>query len=350
MSDIHDKPVILVVDDMPNNINVLKTILVPHYNVKAATNGKLAISIALKQKIDLILLDIMMPEIDGHEVCRILKSEPKTAKIPIIFVSALSEVTDEAKGIELGAIDYLTKPVVPAIVLARVKAHIELADQRRAVEIEVLERTKELKQAQVDSINMLGIAGHYNDTDTGVHIWRMAAYAALLAKAANWTVEATKMIELSAPMHDVGKIGIADEILKAPRRLTDEEMDIMKTHSAIGYKILSESNNPIFQMASDIALCHHEKWNGQGYPNGRSGTDIPQSARIVAIADVFDALTMKRPYKKPWSTDDAFAFIERERGLHFEPKLVDLFLGIKEEVLAIKDEWDKRELFEQDSK
>lgn len=337
------KPVVLVVDDTPNNISLLKSLLTPKYVVKAATNGPLAINIAQTQHVDLILLDVMMPEMDGYEVCRKLKSNETTANIPIIFVTAMNDAADESKGFELGAVDYITKPVVPVIVNARVAAHIDLANQRQAIERIVDERTAELQQSQNDAISMLGIAGHYNDTDTGVHIWRMAAYAEALALAVDWSVQQADLLKKAAPMHDVGKIGIPDEILKAPRRLTDEEMTIMKTHAAIGKKILSTSQTPLFKLAAEVAHYHHERWDGSGYPDNLSGADIPESARIVAVADVFDALTMVRPYKKAWSVDDAFAYLQDEAGKHFDPKLIEAFCSLKPQLIEIKDIWDSQE-------
>ena len=343
MSDELQKPSILVVDDTEKNISVLKAILAKDYLVRAATNGETALKIAEKLRPNLILLDVMMPMMDGHEVCRRLKANPVTSDIPVIFVTALSDASDEELGFSLGAVDYISKPVIPAIVEARVRTHLALSDQQRECRLLVDQRTYELEQSQRAAIFMLGAAGHYNDTDTGVHIWRMAAYSAALARAANWPVDKVYLLELAAPMHDTGKIGIPDEILKAPRRLTTEEMDIMKGHALIGYQILSNSDAPLFQLAAEVAHYHHEKWDGSGYPNGLSGEDIPQSARIVAIADVFDALTMKRPYKKPWSIEDAFNELRKNAGSHFDPRLVDVFLSIEAEILDIKNNWDKQE-------
>lgn len=337
------KPSILVVDDFPNNIDVIKSILHQDYRILAATSGELALKILSKQQVDLILLDVMMPKMDGYEVCRRLKSRQDTCDIPVIFVTALNDTENEEKGFETGAVDFISKPVVPAIVKARVRTHITLADQQSACARLVQQRTKELEESRFSAISMLGAAGHYNDSDTGVHIWRMADYAAALARVAQWTVEKVDLLRLAAPMHDMGKIGIDDRILKAPRLLTQEEMEIMKGHARIGHSILSQSESPVFQLAAEVALYHHEKWNGDGYPQNLCGEDIPQSARIVAMADVFDALTMERPYKKAWSVEEAFAMIKREAGEHFDPGLVDLFVGIENEVLEIKQRWDKEE-------
>ncbi len=343
MQDAATKSTILVVDDTTENIDVLQGILSSRYSVRAATSGQLALRIVDKIKPDLILLDVMMPGMDGYEVCRILKSNPETARIPVIFVTAMSEIEEEEKGFEAGAVDYITKPIHPAIVLSRVNTHLALANQQRACEQTVRERTRELEESQRAAIFMLGEAGHYNDTDTGVHIWRMAAYAAALARAVHWPTDRVRLLELASPMHDTGKIGIPDDILKAPRKLTPEEWAIMKTHTEIGHRILRASDTPLFRMAAEIALYHHEKWDGSGYPYGLRGKEIPQSARIVAIADVFDALTMRRPYKQAWSIEAAFEQLRKDAGAHFDPFLVERFVGIEGEIRDIKAEWDEKE-------
>jgi putative two-component system response regulator len=327
---------ILVVDDTPENIDVLKGILADQYSIRAATNGELAIKIAQKQRPNLILLDVMMPGMDGYEVCRRLKADISTADIPVVFVTAKTETEDEQTGFDAGAVDYITKPVNPALVNARVRTHLTLADQQRACRKRVISRTRKLEESQRAAILMLGEAGHYNDTDTGSHIWRMAAYAAALARAAQWPVERAALLELAAPMHDTGKIGIPDSILKAPRKLDEEEWTVMKSHTRIGHSILNKSKTPLFQMAASIALSHHERWDGSGYPEGLAANEIPESARIVAIADVFDALTMRRPYKEPWTSQAAFDTLRKDAGSHFDPELVALFLGIEEEILDIK--------------
>ncbi|UAA37828.1 response regulator [Paraneptunicella aestuarii] len=334
---------ILVVDDEPNNLQLLRQLLKNQYHISLATSGHQALEVAEKVKPDLILLDIMMPGIDGYETCTQFKSNPETAAIPVIFVSAKSEVLDERRGFDVGAVDYITKPVSGPIVHARIATHLALYDQQRTFETLLLQRTKELAESQKAAIHMLGEAGHYNDEDTGVHIWRMAAYAEAIARKAGWHVKKARQLQFAAPMHDTGKIGIPDAILKKPGKLTPEEWVIMRKHTEIGYGILVKSDTPLFKMAADISLYHHEKWDGSGYPQGLSGERIPESARIVALADVFDALTMERPYKKAWSVEEAFAEIERCRGQHFDPVLTDHFLEIKDEILAIKDTWDTAE-------
>ncbi|GFD88461.1 two-component system response regulator [Tenacibaculum sp. KUL152] len=334
---------ILIVDDEPANIDILLGILKPYYNVKVAPSGPIALKIVQQFPPDLILLDVMMPGMDGFEVSQKLKADPLLCQIPIIFVTALIQGENEERGFLEGAVDYITKPVSPSITLARVKTHLALAHQMRTTESLVQKRTEDLLRSQQSAISMLAAAGHYNDTDTGHHIWRMAAYSKCLALKCGWSYEQASLLAQAAPMHDTGKIGIADSILKAPRKLTDDEMEIMKTHATIGYTILSQSDTPLFKMAAEIALYHHEKWDGSGYPEGLRDEKIPQSARIVAIADVFDALTMKRPYKEPWSCEAAFSYLEKNACSHFDPCLVDDFLDAKAEILATKEYWDKLE-------
>lgn len=334
---------ILIVDDEPNNLQLLRQVLKHDYAISLAQGGLQAIELAKKLKPDLILLDIMMPEVNGYETCTKLKANPVTAKIPVIFVTAKTEVDDEKYGFDVGAVDYITKPISPPIVLARVETHLALYDQQRQFEIKLEQRTTELAASHNAAIHMLGEAGHYNDEDTGVHIWRMAAYAAAIARASGWNVKKAGQLQFAAPMHDTGKIGIPDAILKKPGKLTPEEWHIMKTHAQIGHDILNKSKAPLFKMAAEIALCHHEKWDGSGYPRGLSGQAIPESARIVAIADVFDALTMERPYKKAWPVEKAIQEIIQGRGQHFDPHMVDAFTTIYEEIMAIKRHWDKKE-------
>jgi putative two-component system response regulator len=322
---------ILLVDDEPNNLQLLKQVLNEEYQLLFATNGVKALEAAARHLPDLILLDIMMPGISGYETCERLKANPVTKDIPVIFVTAMSEVEQETQGFDVGAVDYIQKPISGPIVLRRVKTHLSLV------------RVEELEKSQKAAIFMLGEAGHFNDTDTGVHIWRMAAYARALAEALGWPENILERFELAAPMHDTGKIGTPDAILKAPRKLSAEEWEIMRQHSDVGYHILSKGDTPLFTMAAEIARHHHEKWDGSGYPLGLSGEAIPESARIVAIADVFDALTMKRPYKEPWSIEDSMAEIRKGSGNHFEPRLVELFESTLPEILKIKAEWEYRE-------
>ncbi|MBF0378583.1 MAG: response regulator [Desulfamplus sp.] len=334
---------ILIVDDEPNNLQLMRHILAGEYQLSFAINGVNALDVAKKVMPDIILLDIMMPQMDGYETCKRLKSDKSTANIPVIFITAMSDVSDESKGFAVGGVDYITKPVSKAIVRARVATHLALHDQQVACEKLVQSRTAELEASQRSAVFMLGEAGDYNDTDTGVHIWRMAAYSAAISRAFGWSVEKAEMLELAAPMHDIGKVGIPDAILKKPGPLNDEEWNIMKTHPKIGHTILSKSRTPLFIMASDVAISHHEKWNGTGYPRQLKGKDIPESGRIVALADVFDALTMKRPYKEPWSLERAIEEIKNGAGSHFDPEIVHCFFKIEKEIRDIKQMWEEME-------
>lgn len=322
---------ILLVDDEPNNLQLLRQILRDSYQLIFAHNGQSALAAVAAHHPDLILLDIMMPDLDGYEVCRRLKADPQTCEIPVIFVTAMGEVDDEAEGFDVGAVDYIHKPISPAIVIRRVQTHLSLV------------HVKELEDSQREAIYMLGAAGHYNDNDTGTHIWRMAAYAKAIAEALGWPELLLDRLLLAAPLHDTGKIGIPDSILKAPRKLTADEWVIMRQHSTIGYEILKCSHTPIFKMAAEIAMYHHEKWDGSGYPQGLKGDAIPQSAQIVALADVFDALTMKRSYKEAWSVEAAVEEISMTSGTHFNPSLVELFQNILPTIIDIKREWDEKE-------
>ncbi|MBD2858104.1 response regulator [Spongiibacter sp. KMU-158] len=322
---------ILVVDDESQNLELIRQILKDHYKLAFAKNARTAMEAAIQQQPDLILLDIMMPETDGYEVCTALKAHELTKNIPVIFVTAMSHTNDESKGFDVGAVDYITKPVSAPLLLRRVKTHLSLTQKS------VLEAQNR------ETVFMLGKAGHYNDTDTGVHIWRMAEYSKLLALKSGWDEELAECLALAAPMHDTGKIGIPDEILKAPRKLNDDEFKIMEQHTTIGFEILREGSTPLMKMSAEIALSHHENWDGSGYPLGLIGNAIPESARIVSVADVFDALTMQRPYKKPWTTDQAMNYLKEQSGTKFEPRLVDAFVESRLEVEAIMERWKKEE-------
>jgi len=334
---------ILVVDDNPTNIDVLKGILSDHYTVKVATNGRFALKVVFSSKPpDLILLDVMMPEMDGYEVCRLLKADERTQHIPIIFVTAKSEVKDEAYGFSIGAEDYLAKPVSAPIVLARVKTHLALYDHSRHLEGLVRERTEnlqiksqELEKTRLEIIQCLGRAAEYRDNETGMHIMRLGHYVRLLTCKVGLTdVEAEQMMSASI-MHDVGKIGIPDHILLKPGKLTPEEFEIIKKHPQMGAEIIGEHESGLLQLSRAIALTHHEKWNGKGYPSGLMGEEIPLAGRVTAIADIFDALTSVRPYKEAWSVDEALDWIQKESGEALDPNLVTLFIELRPEVEKI---------------
>ncbi len=335
---------ILVVDDISENIALLSNILAKSYRVKAANNGAKALKIAFSTIPDLILLDIMMPEMDGIEVCRKLKADPRTRSVPVIFVTAMGEVEDEARGFEAGAVDYITKPISPPIVLARVKTHLQLYDQNRALEEMVHTRTEELDNSRLEIIRRLGLAAEYRDNETGMHVIRMSYYCRIIAKGIGMNDMDADLILQSTPMHDVGKIGIPDNILLKPGRLDPEERKIMEKHAEFGAQIIGKHDNPLLKMAYSAALAHHEKWDGTGYPFGLKGEDIPLIGRIVAIADVFDALTSKRPYKDAWSDEKALDLIRAQSGKHFDPALVAVFLDNLDAVFEIKDKHPENDL------
>lgn len=333
------KPVVLIVDDTPSNLDVLTGILGDIYQIKLAINGKLAIKIAqMVPQPDIILLDIMMPELNGYEVCEILKSQPNTAHIPIIFVTAKIDPSDEVKGLELGAVDYITKPITPAIALQRVKTHLALYDHQRTLYKKVKEQTKEIAQGKLETIHSLGRAAEFKDNETGMHVMRMSHYCHVLALAAGMTEQDADTLRDAAPMHDVGKIGIPDSVLLKPGKLDKEEWATMQKHVDYGVEILgSYGDSQLMRVAIEVAKYHHEKWNGSGYPSGVAGEDIPLVGRIAAIADVFDALTSERPYKQAWSIDKTLGLLKEESGQHFDPHLVDLFLANLDQILEIKE-------------
>lgn len=320
---------LLLVDDEPLNLQVLQNILQERYRLLFARNGERALQLAAEQQPDLILLDVMMPGLSGHEVCQQLKANPKTAPIPVIFVTALSDPHDEVKGFELGAVDYLTKPVSAPVVKARVNNHLSLV------------RLDELKQTRLAVVQRLGRAAEYKDNETGLHVIRMSLYTQILALHMGFSEEKAEELLNAAPMHDVGKIGIPDAILRKPGKLDADEWRVMQSHTTIGAEILDGDDSTLMKLAHSIALHHHEKWDGSGYPAGLQGNAIPLEARIVALADVFDALTSERPYKKAWSVEDAVTLIKNESGKHFDPEVVNVFIQVLPELLTVKEQWQE---------
>ena len=340
-----ERPLILIVDDEPVNRLLLKKILEEKYELIFAADGYEAL-LQADQEPDLILLDVMMPEMSGYEVCSMLRENPKTKDIPVIFVTALDGIKNETEGFDSGGQDYVTKPIKEPIVIRRVEMQLLLHRKQQQLETMVRERTSELeeknaelKRSQRSTILMLGEAGHFNDTDTGVHIWRMAKYAEAIARSLGWPEGMCELIELAAPMHDTGKIGVLDSILQKPGKLSPEEWEIIKNHPRIGYNILIKGEGTLFVMASEISLSHHERWNGSGYPEGLSGDSIPESSRIASLADVFDALTMKRPYKEPWTVERAVETINEDSGSHFDPRVINAFNRILPKIVEIKGQF-----------
>jgi len=327
------KITVLLVDDIPANIKILVGALRDNYRLVVATSGADAIRAAIEKRPDLILLDVLMPGIDGYDVCKRLKSQRETADIPIIFVTAMDEEKDETRGFLLGAVDYIVKPVNPVIVKARVQTHIalrmaqrELQHHRDELEEIVLERTRELRETQIEITNRLVQAAEYHDHQTSRHITRMAHYCVILGRAHGMKEHELTLFFHASAMHDIGKLGISDAILHKKGTLTPDEFDEMKRHTLIGADLLFGSDNELMNMAHLIALTHHEKWDGTGFPLGLRAEEIPFPGRIAALCDVFDALSSKRPYKEAWPLSEAKKVIIEQKGIHFDPYVVELFL------------------------
>lgn len=332
---------ILVVDDEPANLNLLRQILKQDYDLAFAKSGQDALKTLHEHKPDMVLLDIMMPGIDGYKVCETIKQDPRLSDIPVIFCTAMDDELDEQRGFALGAVDYLTKPVRPSIVQARIRTHIALSDQNRSFYRRVQSAEADLIQSRLEALRMLGRAAEFKDNETGYHVIRMSLYAELLARASGWTDEEAEILRNAAPMHDVGKIGIPDSILLKPGRLDEAEWAVMRQHSEMGARIIGESGgtSQLYIMAESIALTHHERWDGTGYPQGLAGEDIPLCGRVVAIADVFDALTSVRPYKCAWSIEDAIDHIQQQAGKHFDPLLATRFAELIPDIRNIISDW-----------
>lgn len=347
-----DKSSILIVDDQPQNIELLEAYLIPQgYNLISASSGECALAMLSCNDIDLILLDVMMPGMNGFEVIRLIRKDALHKLLPIILVTALRETDDRIKGIEAGCDDFISKPFDKNELLARVrallkvKAYNDLTDNyRKELELEVSMRTKELHQAMenikiasLETIHRLAVASEYKDAGTGAHIKRMSLYSAAISQKMGLDERTTELILYATPMHDLGKIGIPDKILLKPDKLESLEWEIMKQHTSIGAEILKGSDAEFIKMGELIARYHHEKWDGSGYPYGLKGTEIPITCRITTLADVFDALTTERPYKESYSIEKSINIIREEKGSHFDPEVVDAFLAILPEILAIKE-------------
>ena len=352
-----ERQTILVVDDTPDNIALLSTLLKDRYKVRAANNGERALAIAAGQpRPDLILLDIMMPGMDGYEVCERLKIDPHTADIPVIFLTAKVQVEDEEFGLRLGAVDYITKPISPPIVLARVETHLTLKrarqflqDRNAYLEAEVWRRSREVMAIQEVTIMAMASLAETRDNATGNHIRRTQHYVRALAQhlrhhprfAAALNDETIELLFKSAPLHDIGKVGIPDRILLKPGRLTPDEFEIMKTHAALGRDAIAaaerylDTPDSFLRFAREIAYSHQEKWDGSGYPEGLWGEQIPLSARLMAVADVYDALISRRIYKPALPHEQAVAMIREGRDQHFDPDIVDAFLECAEQFRTI---------------
>jgi putative two-component system response regulator len=352
LSNPDGRSTILVVDDVPENLTLMASLLRERYRVKVATSGQVALDIVASAPPDLILLDIVMPGLDGYEVCRRLKSDPATCDVPVIFLSALNDGHDETRGFEAGAVDFIMKPVISSVVHTRIANHLALKsardflrDKSAYLEQEVQRRTREVSTIQDVTIIAMASLAETRDNETGNHIRRTQHYVRLLAKTLQHherfrdelTDDAIELLFKSAPLHDIGKVGIPDAILLKPGKLTVEEFEVMKTHTTLGRDAIAHAEalygttNSFLRYAREIAHYHQEKWDGSGYPEGLAGDAIPVSARLMAIADVYDALISRRVYKPPFTHEKAVGIITEGRGRHFDPDMVDGFLKVADQ-------------------
>lgn len=352
------KSVILVVDDIPDNLALASALLKREYTVKLATNGEAALKIAQTEPPDLILLDVMMPGMDGYETCARLKADRVLRQIPVIFLTAMGEVEDEERGFSLGAVDYIVKPLTPSLLLARVKTQLalkhiqdQLEERNAYLEAEIVRRIEEVNQLQEVAIHAMASLAETRDHETGAHIQRTSNYVKELGEhmrkknvyADILTLENILLMTKSAPLHDIGKMGIPEAILWKPGKLSPEEFNVMKRHSYFGYRAIAKaekllgSSESFLRFAKEMAHSHHERWDGGGYPSGLAGTDIPVSARLMALADVYDALISRRVYKAPISHDVALTMIEAETGKHFDPDVVAAFLELEDRFRLIAE-------------
>lgn len=350
MSDYYDRTDanILIVDDEAINLAILIELLEfdGYKSVDIEESPRRAVELYQKKDYDLVLLDINMPDLNGFEVMKLFDKIDLALPPPVIILTALTDRDTKLRALKSGARDFLTKPFDHEEVLCRVTnlvdLHLsqkELISLNTELEHRVFQRTKDLDAAKVDIVNRLAIAADYRDTETSEHTLRVGAISSLLAKAKGYNEDYCHVLRKAAPMHDIGKIGIPDTILLKPGKLTDQEMEIMKTHTIIGEKMLSGSPSEILKMAQVIAITHHERWDGQGYPKGLAGLDIPIEGRIVILADIFDALTSERPYKQAWALDETIEFIKQQNGQIFDPEMVDLFLQNLTEINRVKEDY-----------
>ena len=340
---------ILIVDDQPANVTLIEKMLdIDGYiNVISTTDPTQVESLYMEQNSDLILLDLNMPVMDGYQVlAKIREVDPDYP--PIIVLTAQSDRESRIKALDLGARDFLAKPFDRVELMTRIRNMLEvrimttaMKNQNKILDGMVKERTKELNHTRLEVIRRLGRAAEYRDDMTGYHIIRMSRYSQLLALAAGMDEKEAEVLLNASPMHDIGKIGIPDNVLLKPGKLDLEEWKIMQTHVDIGVEILSGSNSALMDMAAEVAQNHHEKWDGSGYPCALTGENIPLTGRVVAVADVFDALTTERPYKKAWPIEEAIEFLKDQSGKHFDPRLVELFLEILPDILAVREQYSE---------
>jgi putative two-component system response regulator len=353
-------PTILVVDDAPTNLTLLAGLLDKTYRVKLASSGAKALELAQRSPPDLVLLDLMMPGMDGYEVCQRLKQDERTRHIPVIFLTAMQETEDETRGFEVGGADYIHKPIVPAVVKARVKTHLEnkafqdfLANRNVTLQTQLETQMAQLDRLRDSTLYIMISFAEFRDEDTGNHVKRTQEYVRVLATHL-WTQglhhevlnpDSIQLIAKSAPLHDIGKVAIPDNILLKPGKLTAEEFEVMKGHPMHGWDMLNKAalrmgeETDFLAYAMEIARSHHEKWDGSGYPDGLVGQKIPLSARLMAVADVYDALISRRPYKEPFTHEVAMKFIDEGRGQHFDGDIVDALHATQAMFIHIASQW-----------
>ncbi len=355
------KPTILAVDDTPANLTLMAQVLKAHWRVQLAVSGAKALELAARQAPDLVVLDVMMPGMDGHEVCRRLKADARTRDVPVIMLTALARPEDEIAAFEAGAADYVTKPFTPATLLARVRTQLALKAAQDRLRNRNARLTDELqrRRREVEALRdttlfvMVGLA-EFRDSDTGHHIQRTQEYVRTLA---TWLAaqpdapgelgpDAIDALARAAPLHDIGKVAVPDAVLLKPARLDAEEWAVMKTHAAAGADLLQRAIDrlgadagPLLHYGRQIARHHHERWDGSGYPDGLAGAAIPLAARLMAVADVYDALISRRPYKEPLSHAQAMALIREGSGSHFDPRIVDALEACEAAMVAIAERW-----------
>jgi len=356
-----ERPTVLAVDDTPANLSLLSQLLGKHYRVQLAVSGAKALELAQRRAPDIIVLDVMMPDLDGYEVCRRLKADPRTRDVPVLFLTALNTPEDETRGFEAGGADFVSKPFTPATLLARVRTHLELKawsdalrDRNAWLQSELQERLEEVDQLRDTTLFVMVALAEFRDSGTGNHVKRTQEYVRVLAE---WLVQQGRApadleprhiddLARSATLHDIGKVAIPDRILLKPGPLTAEEWDVMKSHSLHGANLLQRAADrlgtragPLLRYGMEIARHHHEKWDGRGYPDGLAGEAIPFSARLMAVADVYDALISRRPYKDPMSHAQAMTFIRQGSGAHFDPSVVAALDACEATMISIAEQW-----------
>lgn len=342
---------IMIVDDVSINIDIVCAHLssVGYCNFIKVTDSTQAIKILYQEQPDVLLLDLIMPDISGIDVLNTVREDPAIEHLPVLILSACEDTTLKKAALESGATDFLRKPIDAEDLIPRVRNALVLKRYQDTLEQQVQDRTRELEESRIEVVHCLARAAEYRDEDTGNHVIRVGKYVGLLAREIGLGEETARLFELAAILHDVGKIGVSDSVLLKPGQLTNSELDSMRLHCDYGQQICDSTINkhlfenvksPLLKVASSIAMTHHEKWDGSGYPSGLTGEEIPIEGRITAVADVFDALRSERPYKRAFPIDKCLSILEEERGSHFDPRIVDAFFARKEQILAISETYD----------